>query len=115
MEPTVPLGNSSVIISIALIAFALLGVAFFSSSEISLIALNRIRVRHRAEEGHPGARAAQRVASQPDKFFASITMSENVLVIFASSLGTALAITLYPEQEGLAVALSTVLMTVLVL
>ncbi|HLF08364.1 MAG TPA: hemolysin family protein [Dehalococcoidia bacterium] len=117
MEPTIPLGSSNLGLSLTLIVVALLGVAFFSSSEISLVALNRIRVRHRAEEGHPGARAAQQIAAQHDKFFATILMSENVLIIFASSLGTTLALAMFPntEQRGLAVALATILMTVLVL
>lgn len=99
--------------ALVLIGLALLGVAFFSSSEISLVALNPLRVRHRAEQGHKGAHAAQRIAARHDRFFAAILLTENALIIFASSLGTALLISLLGNR-GESVALATAIMTLLI-
>ena len=45
MEPSVDLGLS-VTVQIIILVFSLLAVAFFSSSEASLISVNKVRIRH---------------------------------------------------------------------
>ncbi|MBI4496826.1 MAG: HlyC/CorC family transporter [Chloroflexi bacterium] len=108
-----PLGSSSLILNLAVLVVSLVLVAFFSSSEASLISVNKIRVRHLAEQGHKAAQAAQRVVQKHDKFFATILLTENAFIIFASSMGTAIAIGLFgPGEET--VLLATLVMTVLV-
>jgi putative hemolysin len=98
-----------ILIILASIAF----VAFFSSSEASLLGVNKIRMQQMADKGHRGARAVHRVMGQHEKFFASILLTENSFIILGSSIGTALAISVLGD-EGPAVAFSTVAMTILI-
>ena len=66
--------------------------AFFSSSETSLMALNRYRLRHRANEGHRGARQAQALLARPDRLIGMILLGNNLVNILAASLATVIAI-----------------------
>ncbi|MBI4198968.1 MAG: HlyC/CorC family transporter [Chloroflexi bacterium] len=109
----VEIGGMAIALQLALLGVSLLVVAFFSSSEASLIAVNKFRIRHLAQEGNRAAQAVQRIASKHDKFFATILLTENASIILATSLGTALAISLLGEG-GAAVATATVVMTVLI-
>lgn len=72
--------------------------AFFSSSETALMALNRYRVRHLANNGHRGAQRAQRLLQQPDRLLGLILLGNNLVNIFAASLATVIAIRLYGES-----------------
>ncbi|MCG8369379.1 MAG: CNNM domain-containing protein, partial [Proteobacteria bacterium] len=40
--------------------------AFFSGSETALMSLNRYQLRHKAREGHRGARLAEKLLKRPD-------------------------------------------------
>ena len=76
--------------SIIVVLLSLLAVAFFSSSEASLISVNKFRVKHLAEQGDQAAGAVLRVVEHHEKFFATILLTENAFIILASSVGTAL-------------------------
>jgi Mg2+/Co2+ transporter CorB len=80
----------------ALILLLLLS-AFFSGSETALMTLNRYRLRHRAEAGHPGARLAERLLQKPDRLIGVILLGNNFVNILASSLATLIAIRLGGE------------------
>jgi Mg2+/Co2+ transporter CorB len=54
----------------ALIFLVLLS-AFFSAAEISLITLNRYRLRHQAEASHRGARIAAKLLELPDRLISA--------------------------------------------
>ena len=88
-------------------------VAFFSSSEASLIAVNKIRIRYLAEQGSKPAQAVSRVVSNHEKFFATVLFTENAFIILASSMGTVMAISLFGESS-LTVLLTTLALTVLI-
>ena len=91
METGVILGISDMYLQILILVGSILAVAFFSSSEAALLAVNKVRIRHLAEEGQGSAKAVERVLSNHDKFFASILLTENAFLIFASSVGTVIA------------------------
>ena len=110
METILPFGGG-ILIGVILLVVSLILVAFFSSSEAALISVNKIRIRHLAEQGNPSAQSVQRIARNPDQLFATILTSENLFIIFATSIGTALAIGLF-GQKG--VLLATILMTVII-
>jgi putative hemolysin len=99
--------------NIAIVVLCLLVVAFFSSSEASLISVNKFRIRHLAEQGDHSARAVLRVVDEHEKFFATILLTENAFIILASSVGTALAIS-YIGSSAYSVLVATLLMTLLV-
>ena len=105
--------SGSLPFSLLLVAGCILVVAFFSSSEASLIAVNRVRVRHRAEAGSKAAQAVTRVVAKHEKFFATILLTENAFIVLSTSVGTAVIISLLGDS-GASIALATVVMTVLV-
>jgi Mg2+/Co2+ transporter CorB len=86
--------------------------AFFSGSETALMTLNRYRLRHLADAGHPGARLAERLLSKPDRLIGLILLGNNFVNILASSLATIIAIRL--GGEG-AIPIAAGLLTLVVL
>jgi len=100
-----------VLVSLAILVISILMVAFFSSSEASLISASKIRIRSLAQQGNRAAQAAKDLWENHDKLFATILLTENAFIIFASSLGTTLALLLFGEA-GLLMA--SLFMTVLI-
>ncbi|MCH8745097.1 MAG: HlyC/CorC family transporter, partial [Chloroflexi bacterium] len=77
----------------------------------SLISANKVRLRYLAEQGNRSAQMVNRVLSKPEKFFSTILLTENAFIIFASSFGTAMAITLLRGNES-SILIATAVMTV---
>ncbi len=98
-------------LSILIIVICILMVAILSSSEVAFISLNRIRLRHLIEKGNEKAKIAQRIRDQHDKLFSAVILSGNLFTVLATSIGTAVAITLLGEDIGVVVA--TIVMTIL--
>lgn len=104
----IPLG-----LQLSLLIVSFLGVAFFTSAEAALIAVNKIRIQFLVEQGHAAARAVDSVLSQHEKFFATILLSQNAFTIFATAIGTALAAEML-NDSGYAALLTTLIMTVVI-
>ena len=104
----IPLG-----LQLSLLIVSFLGVAFFTSAEAALIAVNKIRIQFLVEQGHAAARAVDGVLSQHEKFFATILLSQNAFTIFATAIGTALAAEML-NDSGYAALLTTLIMTVVI-
>lgn len=107
------LGISGLYLQITVIVVCITLVAFFSSAEASLISVNKLRIRYLAEQGNRSAQVVTRVLEHHEKFFATILLTENAFIIFASSLGTAVAITLVQGNAAL-VLLAPLVMTVVI-
>ncbi len=75
-----------------LLVLLLLISAFFSGSETALLTLNRYRLRHRARQGHLGARVAERLLARPDRLISLILIGSNVANTLATSLVTLVAL-----------------------
>lgn len=86
--------------------------AFFSSSETSMMALNRYRLKHLKANGHAGARRASRLLNRPDRLIGLILIGNNLVNIAAASLATAVCVRLY-GNAGYAIA--TVALTLIIL
>ena len=95
-----------------LVALILLS-AFFSSSETALMALNRYRLRHKAEAGHRGAQRALRLLEQPDRVLGLILLGNNFVNIVASSLATVISFQLGGET-GIAIGAGLLTLVVLI-
>jgi putative hemolysin len=91
-EAALPITGSNVLVSVAILLISILMVAFFSSSEASLISVSKIRIRSLAEQGNRAAQLARSLWEHHDKLFATILLTENTFIIFASSVGTTLAL-----------------------
>ena len=97
---------------VGMLVFLLLCSAFFSSSETGMLSLNRYRLRHRAKEGHRGAKRASALLERPDRLLGTILVGNNFVNILASSIATVLAIKFWGEA-GIAVA--TIGLTIMLL
>jgi Mg2+/Co2+ transporter CorB len=94
-----------------LIALLLLS-AFFSGSETALVSLNRYQLRHKARQGHRGARLAEALLQRPDRLIGLILLGNNLVNFSAASLVAIIALEMGGEP---AVALGTLLLTLVVL
>jgi putative hemolysin len=110
-ESTLPITGSNALVSLAILLISILMVAFFSSSEASLISVSKIRIRSLAGQGNRSAQLARSLWEHHDKLFATILLTENAFIIFASSVGTTLALAIFGKQ-GLVVA--SLVLTVLI-
>lgn len=77
--------------------------AFFSGSETGMMALNRYRLRHLAQEGHPGARRASKLLERPDRLIGLILLGNTFVNAAVASLATLLFLEIMGEA-GLAAA-----------
>ena len=111
MEPHIPIPFENNTLLFLIMIFCISCVAFFSSSEASLISVNRIRIRNLSEKGNKNAKAVERVVSKHDRLFATILTTENMFIILASSLAGVLAVS-FLGNNGIAV--STIFMTVFI-
>ena len=97
---------------ISLLLVLLLLSAFFSGTETALMSLNRYRLRHKAREGHRGARLAEKLLQRPDRLIGLILLGNNLVNFSAASLVAVIALKMGGEP---AVALGTVVLTLVVL
>ena len=95
-----------------LLAILILLSAFFSGSETALMTLNRYRLRHAANAGHPGAVRANRLLQRPDRLIGLILLGNNFVNILASSLATIIALRLGGEA---AIAAAAGILTLVIL
>ncbi len=86
--------------------------AFFSGSETALMTLNRYRLQHLANSGHPGALRASRLLQRPDRLIGLILLGNNFVNILASSLSTIIAVRLGGEA---AIAVAAGILTLVIL
>ncbi|MDO4435267.1 MAG: CNNM domain-containing protein [Cardiobacteriaceae bacterium] len=87
--------------------------AFFSASETAMMALNRYKLKHLAEEeGVLAAKRAQALLKTPDRLIGTILLGNNFVNIAATSIGTMIGIRLLGD---LGVLIATIILTVIVL
>ncbi len=96
----------------SLLGFLLLLSAFFSGSETALMSLNRYQLRHKARQGHRGARIAETLLKRPDRLIGLILLGNNLVNFSAASLVAVIALKIGGEP---AVAIGTVILTLVVL
>jgi Mg2+/Co2+ transporter CorB len=71
--------------------------AFFAGSETALMRLNRYRLRHRAAEGHRGARLAEALLVHPDRLIGLILLLSTIVNVVTPMLVGYLALRLGGE------------------
>jgi Mg2+/Co2+ transporter CorB len=85
---------------------------FFSSSETGLMAINKYRLRHLANQGHRGAKLAQKLLSKPDRLIGLILLGNNLVNIMAASIATVIGLRLFGDNG---VWLASLVLTVVIL
>jgi Mg2+/Co2+ transporter CorB len=93
--------SSEALITIVLVLVVMS--AYFSGSETAMVALNRFRLRHLANEGHRGARKAERLLRRPDRLLGVILIGNNLVNFTAASVATVVGIRLLGDT-GVVVA-----------
>jgi len=88
------------------ICVLLLASGFFSIAETAMMAVNRYRLRHRAQRGNRGAKLALSLLAQTDKLLGVILLGNTVVAAAAATLTAVIARRLFGEGE-LALALGT--------
>ncbi len=77
------------------ILILLIGIsAFFSGSETSMMAVNRYRLRHMANDGHKGATLTAGLLERTDRLLGLILLCNNIVNFYAASLGVVIAVRL---------------------
>ena len=100
---------------ILILMFLLVLSAFFSISETSLMAVNRYRMRHLAENGNRGAKQVLALLKQTDKLLGTILLGNNVVNAALTALVTALAIKAFGNNDQvLAMATTTAALLLIV-
>ena len=103
----IPLGSLYITLVILIVLSG-----FFSSSETGLMAMNKYRLRHLANQGHRSARLAQKLLQKPDRLIGLILLGNNLVNILAASIATVIGIRLF-GSNGVWIASGA--MTVIVL
>jgi len=83
-----------------------------SASETALMRVNRVKIRHMAEEGNATAKRLTEILKEPDRLLSTLLLMNNFVNILNSALATALLVTIF-GNEGIFYA--TAIMTFMVL
>ena len=86
--------------------------AFFSASEMSFSACNKVRLEHESDNGNKKASVAFKIAEKFDDAISTILVGNNLVNIAASSMGSIAVMMLLSEQYAW---VSTAVITVLVI
>lgn len=87
--------------------------AFFCSAETAFIGMQKLRLQHLIQSGHPAAKKVAKIMEQPEKFLATVLLGVNFFETAVATIGTVLAVSLWGEKLGAAIA--TILITVITL
>ncbi len=89
--------------------------AFFCSAETAFVSMQKLRLQHLIEMGHPNAKIAAKIIEQPEKFLATVLLGINFFETAVATLGTIIAISLWGESLGAAIAIIAVTILTLIL
>lgn len=88
--------------------------AIFSMSETAMMAANRFRLRHLAQNGHRGASKALALLDQTDKMLGVILLGNNLVNTAAATLVSVIALQMFGEEKW-ALGASTLIVTFAIL
>lgn len=106
--------TTQIILSIVVVICILLS-GYFSATETAFTAINKIRLRAKADDGDKGAKRVLKLADNYDRLLSTILIGNNIVNILASSLATLLFVQWVQNNESLATTLSTLVLTITVL
>jgi putative hemolysin len=96
-----------------LFLISLAAAAFFCSAETAFIGMQRLRLKHLVRTNHPKAAIVARILDKPEKFLATVLLAINFFETSVATLGTVMAVSLWKENLGVAIA--TIVITILTL
>lgn len=102
-------------VQILALSILILFSAFFSISETALMALNRHRVKHLAKRGNKLARITLWLLDRTDKVLSLILVANTLINALATGLVTAIAISMFGNDEGVITAATGVVAFLLII
>jgi putative hemolysin len=87
--------------------------AFFCSAETAFISIQKIRLQNLIEKGNSSAKTVAMIIARPEKFLATVLVGINLFETLAATMGTIIAVSLWGENLG--AALATIIMTLVTL
>ena len=87
--------------TLILICSFILMEAFFSGSEIGMIAINRIKMKQKADDGNHSAQIVLDLLNTPERLFATTSLGTNLAVVSSTSIFTAYMVTNMGQQGEL--------------
>jgi len=107
--------DSTSILYLVLFFLCLVASAFFSSAETAFISLPRTRVKYLVESGVIGAGRVAKITEQPEKLLATVLLCNNLVNVAAAALGTAIAVSIWTDNENIGILVATIVVTILLL
>ncbi|MEE9432546.1 MAG: hemolysin family protein [Melioribacteraceae bacterium] len=92
------------------LGFLLLLSGFFSSSELAYIVTNKLKVELRARKNKRAAKYAQYFIKNPQEFFSTILIANNIVNIAFASLLTIILLSLYNFSDFIILIITSVLL-----
>lgn len=86
--------------------------ALTSAAETALMRVNRVRIRHMAEEGNPAAERLNGIIKEPDRLLSTLLLLNNFVNILGSALATAVLVAIFGSKG---ILYATIIMTFMVL
>ncbi len=105
----IPLSTLGIVLAVLLVLSG-----FFSVAETAMMAANRVRLRHRAQQGSTGARNALALLAHTDRLLGMILLGNNLINAAAATLTAVLTERLFGEGK-LVLAAGTIAITFLIL
>jgi CBS domain containing-hemolysin-like protein len=103
------------LIEIPLIVFLLFVAAITAGSEISIIAVSRIKLRKLASEGSRTARLIIKILETPERFFSTILVTNNIVNSLIAVIIAAILLRLVGERGGWGVVAATLVSAFLII
>ena len=89
------------IVTPLIMLFLLLLKGFFSGSEIALVNSDKIKMHHKAKQGHKGAQLALKMFHTPDVLLGTTLVGTNIATVLLVTLGTLLMIEHFGDRGDL--------------
>ena len=101
-----------IVVGILVVASLISISAFFSSSEMAFVSLNRAVIVDKAKKGDQRAKILEKLLKEPDEIISAIVIGNNLVNIFASILAGTITTIAF---GSIGIGIATVLMTFLVI
>ncbi len=101
-----------IIFGVLTIVFLIIVSAFFSSSEMAFVSINKAVIIDKARKGDKKAKILEKLLKNPDNVISAIVIGNNLVNIFASILAGVIATTIF---GNIGIGVATVVMMLLIL
>ncbi|OGQ36212.1 MAG: hypothetical protein A3F16_04980 [Deltaproteobacteria bacterium RIFCSPHIGHO2_12_FULL_43_9] len=103
------------IIPIAIIFLCLCVEAFFSGSEMAIVSADKVRMRHRAQQGDLRARTYLKAIERPERILITTLIGTNIMVITVAAVSTFFLLKFIPDKYSELVSLLILTPVILIL